>query len=132
MPLAMGCGGGGGGQSISEVLLGTLQIFENLYSARAMWMSPTYNEVCEMILHLQGHRDPSVRAAVVHFLPMCARHDFVRFTASYLRRTMRFYLGIGPRAVAIGLRVCFWFFAQLVTNRVLKWVWLASCMGTRS
>jgi len=34
--------------------------------------------------------------------------------------------------VAIGLRVRFWFFAQLVTNRVLNWVCLASCMGTRS
>ena len=74
MALAMGDGGGGGGQSISEVLLGTLQIFENLYSARAMWMSPTYNEVCEMILHLQGHRDPNVRAAVVHVLLTCARY----------------------------------------------------------
>jgi len=56
MALAMGGDGSGGGQSIPEDLLGTLQIFENLYSARAMWMSPTYNEVCEMILHLQGHR----------------------------------------------------------------------------
>jgi len=56
MALAMGGsgGGGGGGHSISEVVLGTLQIFENLYSARTMWMSPTYNEVCEMSLHLQG------------------------------------------------------------------------------
>jgi len=84
----------GGGQSISEVLLGSLQIFENLYSARAMWMSPTYNEVCEMILRLQGHRDLNVRTAVVHVLPTCARYDFVRFTGSYLRRTMRFYLDI--------------------------------------
>jgi hypothetical protein len=83
-----------GVQHTSEVLLGSLQIFENLYSARAMWMSPTYNEACEMILRLQGHRDPNVRAAVVHVLPTCARYDFVRFTASYLRRTMRLYLEI--------------------------------------
>ena len=92
-----GSGGGGGGQSASEVLLGSLQIFENLYSARAMWMSPTYAEVCEMILRLQGHRDPAVRAAVVHVLPTCARYDFVRFTGAYLRQTMRFYLDIWTR-----------------------------------
>lgn len=75
-------GGGGGGHSISEVLLGSLQIFENLYSTRVMWMLPTYSESCELVLRLQGHRDPKVRAAVMHVLLICALYNFVRFTAS--------------------------------------------------
>jgi len=93
MALAMGGGGGGGGQRISEVLLGTLQIFENLYSARVMWTSPTYNAVCEMILHLQGHRDPSVSAAVVHVLPTCARYDFCAVYGVVSPRNDEVFLG---------------------------------------
>ena len=130
-PLTIG-GGGSGGQSISEVLLGSLQIFENLYSARAMWMSPTYNEVCEMILRLHVHRDPNVRAAVVHVLPTCARYDFVRFTASYLRQTMRLYLdiwtkGSGDRSQGpFGSRSSFNRNYQALKSLVC----LVSCMGT--
>jgi len=79
MALAMGGGGGGGGQSISEVLLGTLQIFENLYSARAMWMSPTYNEVCEMILQPRPESQSCRRACPPD---VCA----VRFLCGLRRR----------------------------------------------
>ena len=81
------------GQSTSGVL-DALRIFETLYSARAMWISPTYDEVCKVILCPQAHRDSHVRAALIHVLPMCARYDFVRFTTSFPRRRMRFYLGI--------------------------------------
>ena len=49
--------------NISKVLFGPPQIFENLYSARAMWMSPTYNEVCEMILR---SRDTTARIEVTY------------------------------------------------------------------
>lgn len=85
-----------------------------------MWMSPTYNEVCEMILRLQAHRDPTVRAAVVHVLPTCARYDFVRFTGSYLRQTMRFYLEIWTKGSGDRSQGALLVLARF--RRVLTWI----------
>ena len=88
-------------QNTSDVL-GSLQVFKNVYSAHTMWMSPTYDEVCNMTLRLQVHRDSHVRTVIVHVLPTCARYDSPRLIS---RGQCGFIWIFGPRAPGTFLRV---------------------------
>ena len=95
----------------SGVLFGALQVFGSLYSTYTMWMSPpTYDRVCEIILHLRAHCGPHLHAPV----------HFVRFTASYLCWKIPFFCakrtGDHPESASRSLL----FVSPHILNRVVR------------